>query len=192
MNETEVTVVGRLVADPEHRTSRAGLTFTTFRMATNARRRTKEGVYVDGPTSYYNVATYRSLGVNTHTSMRKGDPVVVRGRLTIRDFQRADESWGSSAEIDAYSVGHDLTWGTTEYTKAGRTGDGAAAVAGAEGYDQMGHRIEQGESVPWGAPVAPGVAPGGAMGEEPPVGAEASEGEGSAVEESEDAETVPV
>ena len=41
MNETNVTVVGRVVADPEHRQTRAGLQFTTFRVASTVRRRTK-------------------------------------------------------------------------------------------------------------------------------------------------------
>ncbi len=160
MNETELTVAGRLVADPEHRTTRAGLQFTTFRLATNARRRTKEGVYVDGPTSFYNVATYRSLGINAHSSLRKGDPVVVHGRLTINDFQRADESWGSSAQIDAYTVGHDLTYGTTQYSKAGRSADQAGVVAGQGGYEQMVEGIEHGDVQPWGAPPATDEAKG--------------------------------
>lgn len=166
MNETELTVAGRLVADPEHRTTRAGVQFTIFRLATNARRRNREGVFVDGPTSYYNVATYRSLGMNSHTSLHKGDPVVVRGRLTINDFQRADDSWGSSADIDAYSVGHDLTFGTTEYVKSGRGGDPAAQAAGEGGYDRLKERLEQEEGQDgqsWGAP--PVMA--GAKGEPP-------------------------
>lgn len=162
MNETELTVAGRLVADPEHRTTRAGVQFTTFRLATNPRRRNREGVFVDGPTSYYNVATYRSLGMNSHTSLHKGDPVVVKGRLTINDFQRADESWGSSADIDAYSVGHDLTFGTTEYLKAGRGGDPAAQAAGEGGYDRMKERLEQ-DGQSWGLPPVTS----GAKGESP-------------------------
>ncbi|UUZ43885.1 single-stranded DNA-binding protein [Janibacter limosus] len=83
MNETVITVCGRVVADPEHRSTGAGTQFTTFRVASTVRRRNREGVFVDGPTSFYNVAAYRSVGMNSHTSLRKGDPVVVYGRLTI-------------------------------------------------------------------------------------------------------------
>ncbi|NYF99231.1 single-stranded DNA-binding protein [Janibacter cremeus] len=173
MNETELTVAGRLVADPEHRTTRAGVQFTTFRLATNARRRNREGVFIDGPTSYYNVATYRSLGMNSHTSLHKGDPVVVRGRLTINDFQRADESWGSSADIDAYSVGHDLTFGTTEYAKSGRGSDPAKEAAGEGGYTRMKERLEESDGQSWGLPPVTADAKGespsfsGAVPEEP-------------------------
>lgn len=157
MNETTLTVAGRLVADPEHRTTRSGMQFTTFRLATNARRRNREGVFVDGPTSYYNVATYRSLGMNAKTSLRKGDPVVVRGRLTINDFQRGDDSWGSSADIDAFSVGHDLTFGTTEYAKSGRHGDTAAQAAGEGGYTRMMERLEESDGQTWGMPPVPSL-----------------------------------
>lgn len=121
MNETNVTIVGRVVADPEHRETRAGLQFTTFRVASTVRRRSKEGVYVDAGTSFYNVAAYRSLGMNAHASIRKGDPVVVHGRQQVNTWQRSDGSWGSSVEVEALTLGHDLTFGTTSYAKAVRS-----------------------------------------------------------------------
>lgn len=174
MNETELTVAGRVVADPEHRTTRTGMQFTTFRIASTVRRRNREGVYVDGPTSFYNVAAYRSLGMNSHTSLHKGDPVVVHGRLTISTWQRADESWGSSADIEAVSVGHDLTFGTTEYAKVVRGGvDSAAQAAGEPGYAAMAERIAGSDGPSWGATPA-----SGAGGEEP---SSTDEGEGSEV-----------
>jgi single-strand DNA-binding protein len=169
MNETVITVCGRVVADPEHRSTRAGTQFTTFRVASTVRRRNREGVFVDGPTSFYNVAAYRSVGMNSHTSLRKGDPVVVYGRLTINTWQRVDESWGSSPEVEAITVGHDLTFGTTEYAKAGRgAADAAAQEASQHGYAMMTDRLESGEGQRWGAPVdAPsGEAAGDDMGED--------------------------
>lgn len=143
MNETEVTIAGRVVADPEHRTTRAGMQFTTFRLASTVRRRNREGVYVDGATSFYNVAAYRALGMNSHVSLRKGDPVLVHGRVTINNWQRADESYGSSAEVEALSIGHDLTFGTTEYTKTVRGAvDAIAEHQARQGYEEMIDRLE--------------------------------------------------
>lgn len=153
MNETEITVSGRVVADPEHRTTRSGMQFTTFRIASTVRRRNREGVFVDGPTSFYNVAAFRSLGMNSHESLRKGDPVVVHGRITITTWQRADESWGSSGDIEALSVGHDLTFGTTEYAKVARGAvDTAAQEAGQSGYTAMVERVTGSDGPSWGAP----------------------------------------
>lgn len=152
MNETEITVGGRVVADPEHRTTKGGIQFTIFRIASTVRRRSREGVWVDGPTSFYNVATYRALGVNAHRSLGKGDPVVVHGRLTINDWQRADGSWGSSADIEAMSVGHDLTFGTTEYAKAQRgAGDAEALAASQAGFERMRTRMEESDEPGWGS-----------------------------------------
>lgn len=151
MNETEVTIAGRVVADPEHRTTRAGMQFTTFRLASTVRRRNREGVYVDGATSFYNVAAYRALGMNSHVSLRKGDPVLVHGRVTINNWQRADESYGSSAEVEALSIGHDLTFGTTEYTKAVRgVVDATAEHQARQGYEEMVDRLEGEEGRGWG------------------------------------------
>lgn len=159
MNEAQLTVSGRVVADPEHRTTRTGMQFTTFRMASTVRRRTKEGVYVDVSTSFYNVAAFRSLGMNAHASLRKGDPVVVHGRLTINTWQRADESWGSSAELEAISLGHDLTYGTTAYTKAGRSMvDDGADEASRRSLTEMTARIADGDDPGWGASSTAGEA----------------------------------
>ena len=45
-------------------------------------------------------------------SVRRGEHVVVAGRLRIRDWHNADKN-GTAIEIEADSVGHDLTWCTT-------------------------------------------------------------------------------
>ena len=153
MHETDLTIEGRVVADPEHRTTRAGMQFTTFRVASTVRRRNREGVYVDGPTSFYNVAAFRALGMNALASLRKGDPVLVHGRITINTWQRADESYGTSAEVEALSIGHDLTYGTTEYAKTVRGAvDATAERQAQQGYDEMVDRLEDGGDPGWGTP----------------------------------------
>ena len=157
MNETEVTIGGRVVADPEHRTTRAGMRFTTFRVASTTRRRTREGVFVDGPTSFYNVAAYRSLGMNVHDSLHKGDPVVVHGRQTVNSWQRADESWGTSVEVEATAVGHDLRYVTSVCDKANRGGvDHAAEEASRRSEEEMRERISRSDEPAWGAGATPG------------------------------------
>jgi single-strand DNA-binding protein len=121
MNESYITVTGRVVADPESRTTRTGVPFAAFRLASTVRRlnpKTRE--YEDGGTSFYNVTAFRSLGANVANSLRKGEPVVVYGRLRVNQWLRQDNSHATSVEIDAYSVGHDLSWGTTELQRVTR------------------------------------------------------------------------
>jgi len=121
MNESYITVTGRVVADPESRTTRNGVPFAAFRLASTVRRpnpKTRE--YEDAGTSFYNVTAFRSLGSNVAHSLKKGEPVVVYGRLRVNQWMRQDNTHATSVEIDAYNVGHDLSWGTTSLTRVNR------------------------------------------------------------------------
>jgi single-strand DNA-binding protein len=121
MNEIYATVQGRVVATPESRITRGGVPFTAFRLASTVRRpnpQTRE--YEDGPTNFFSVTAFRTLGANVGNSLKKGDPVVVYGRMRVNQWMRSDNIPATSVEIDAYSVGHDLTWGTTELVRVSR------------------------------------------------------------------------
>ncbi len=136
MYETHVTVQGRLVADPVVKQGRSG-PFTVFRVAQSERHpdRGEPGRWTDSEPSFYDVTVFRGLGENSARSLRKGHPVVVYGKQRIRQFRRDDGSYGATVELDAYSLGHDLRWGVTSYT---RNGDLAPSLpepaAGAGGF----------------------------------------------------------
>ena len=121
MNEIYVTVSGRLVASPEKRNTKSGVPFASFRLASTVRRpNPANGQYEDGPTNFVNVTAFRALGANAANSLKKGEPVVVYGRMRVNQWMRADNIPTTSVEIDAYSIGHDLTWGTTTFEKVTR------------------------------------------------------------------------
>ena len=121
MNESYITVVGRVVADPQSRTTRTGVPFAAFRLASTVRRPSREtGQYEDAGTSFYNVTAFRALGANVANSLKKGEPVVVHGRIRVNQWMRHDNTHATSVEIDAYSVGHDLSWGTSELRRVAR------------------------------------------------------------------------
>ena len=52
--------------------------------------------------------------------MRRGDPVVVHGRLTVNTWTNQQGVEVSSLEIEAIHVGHDLTRGTSAFTRTPR------------------------------------------------------------------------
>jgi single-strand DNA-binding protein len=117
MNETYVTVSGNVVGDPVVRATRANVPFVTFRVASNVRRVDfKTGEYIDAGTNFVNVTAFRALGVNLSNSLKKGEPVIVYGRMRINQWVNGERT-GTTVEIDAYNVGHDLTWGQTVFTK---------------------------------------------------------------------------
>ena len=117
MNDT-ITLTGFVATAPRHLVTSGGLPITSFRMATNQRRYDKaKNSWVDGDTNWYTINTYRQLAVNTAGAISKGDPVVVHGRLRIRDWEN-DKSKGTNIEVEAESLGHDLLFGTTSFTRS--------------------------------------------------------------------------
>ena len=116
MSDT-ITINGLIATTPKHVVTAEGLPITTFRLASAQRRFDKQTEkWVDSATNWYTVTAFRQLAINSVPSLQKGDRVVVSGRLRIRDWQN-DERNGTSVEIEAETIGHDLFWGTAVFTR---------------------------------------------------------------------------
>ncbi|SEN23698.1 single-stranded DNA-binding protein [Actinacidiphila rubida] len=117
MNETLLTVVGNVATEPETQVTATGVSVTRFRLATTTRRFDAErGAWTDGPTSFYTVRAWRALAGNIKDSVCLGEPLVVQGRLRIREEEVEGRRF-VSAEIDAQSLGHDLSRGVARFTR---------------------------------------------------------------------------
>ena len=118
MNETLVTVVGNVATQPEIRKSETGAFSARFRLATTVRRWDRErAAWADGHTSFYTVRAWRQLGENVAGSVSVGEPLLVQGRLRVREERGAEGQRWTSAEIDAVAVGHDLSRGTSAFRR---------------------------------------------------------------------------
>ncbi|MYS24850.1 single-strand DNA-binding protein [Streptomyces sp. DvalAA-14] len=134
MNETLVTVVGNVATEPETHVTATGVPMTRFRLATTARRWDAErGGWTDGSTSFFTVRAWRNLAGNVKESIGLGEPLLVQGRLRIREEEKDGRRY-LSAEIEAVSVGHDLSRGLSRFTR------GAPAPAAARGERTDQHR----------------------------------------------------
>jgi single-strand DNA-binding protein len=127
MNETLVTVVGNVATEPETQVTATGVQLTRFRLATATRRFDAErGAWTDGPTSFYTVRAWRTLAGNVKESVGLGQPLVVQGRLRIREDEKDGRRY-LSAEIEAVVVGHDLTRGVACFSRTAQTATVPAA-----------------------------------------------------------------
>jgi single-strand DNA-binding protein len=113
-----ITVTGLVATTPRHLVTSEGLPITSFRLASTQRRfdRTQEK-WIDADTNWFTITGFRQLATNLVGSVAKGDRVVVTGRLKIRDWENGERT-GTTVEIDADAVGHDLTWGTASFTRS--------------------------------------------------------------------------
>jgi single-strand DNA-binding protein len=155
MNESFVTVVGNVVSDPISRPTKVGRPFASLRIASTTRRWDAEKrAFVDGSTNFLNVVAFNALAANVMTSVKKGHPVVVYGRLRVNQWETEKGEPRTSAEIDAFTIGHDLTRGQVEFSRPPRlqldTNDRLAdpaiqdtfhgEAAGDDGSDESGLR----------------------------------------------------
>jgi len=111
------TITGLVATTPRHLITPDGLPITSFRLASSNRRYDRaKGEWVDGETNWFTITAFRTLAVNVHKSIGKGDRIIVSGELRVRDWDNG-ERVGTSVEVEASSVGHDLSWGTSVFTR---------------------------------------------------------------------------
>jgi single-strand DNA-binding protein len=132
MSDSTITVRGWLGADVSLR--KAGdVPVASFRLACTPRKYNRRtDTWSDGMTQWYEVTTWRGLAENCASSLRRGDPVVVHGRLETRTYVNANNVEVLTFEIDAVHVGHDLSRGTAVFTRSQRETPAAEEVAAEE------------------------------------------------------------
>ena len=119
MNESYVTLQGWVGADVDVRDV-GDTQCASFRVGSTPRY-LKNGTWVDGQTSWFTVNCWRALGKNVSESVKRGDAVVVHGRVRVDVWEREGQPSSVSWILDATFVGHDLTKGTSSFAKSTRT-----------------------------------------------------------------------
>ncbi len=117
MNESHITVCGNVATVPDVRNGKAtGAPFTVFNVAQNRSRREPNGDIVQTGTSFFEVIAFRALGHNVIDSIGIGDPIVVHGKFRAKEWESGDKK-GTNVQIEAMSIGPDLRFGTSVFTK---------------------------------------------------------------------------
>ncbi len=101
-----VTLVGFVAQDPKQRLTRDGTRVTDLRVGATPRiqdRATNE--WRDADTTYYDVTCWRRLGDHVRASMRKGDPVIVKGRFKANSWEDKNGQTRVGIAILADTVG---------------------------------------------------------------------------------------
>ncbi len=97
-----ITVMGRLVADPELRTTPSGVTVATFRIACDRDFKNKQTG--ERETDFINIVAWRATAEFISRYFTKGRMAVVEGRLQIRPYTDRDGNKRTAAEVVAENV----------------------------------------------------------------------------------------
>jgi len=132
MSQTQITVVGNVVDSPVRRRAGTG-EVTKFRMAATDRYfDSAAGQWVDGDTFYVDVDAWSALGASVSSSVFKGDPVVVTGKIATSEYE-VDGAKRSRPVVRAFAVGHDLGRGSAVFKRTPKAAEQPAS--GPEGGD---------------------------------------------------------
>lgn len=148
-----VTVVGWVASNPREVVG-DGVPFTSFRLATTPRwYDNRAAMWTDGRTEWITVKAFRDVAFNVASSVRKGDPVLVLGRLRTEEWA-GENGPRTTLVLDASALGHDLTRGRTSFARsvhvsADRSTDSEDEPGGAGSGD--GGAVD-----PWAGPTAVG------------------------------------
>ncbi|WP_424213726.1 single-stranded DNA-binding protein [Streptomyces sp. BI20] len=114
---TYVTLVGCAATAVDFRDAPSG-PLARFRLAVSPRVLDRRSdTWSSAPTSFYTVWIRRALARHAASSVSIGDPLVVHGSLRVWSG-RGEERGGAEAVVDAMTVGHDLSRGTSAFRRA--------------------------------------------------------------------------
>jgi single-strand DNA-binding protein len=117
MHETYVTLCGWLGGNVDLRDA-GGVPVASFRVASTPRRyQRRTETWEDGETQWYTVNAWRTLGEHCAASLRRGDPVVVHGKLSAHTWTTKAGVEVTTFDVEAALVGHDLNRGTSEFRR---------------------------------------------------------------------------
>lgn len=160
-----LTIIGNVATDPVLGRTPSGIPVTNFRVASSQRRfDNSTQQWIETSTNWYSIAAFRQLAEHAKASLRSGDSVIVTGRLKIRNWE-ANGKHGTSVDIDADTIGHDLRWGTAAYARAARSASvenrAQATAEASAGQEEEENAVDPDEAMALSAAVwtTPDAAP---------------------------------
>ncbi|MEU7936030.1 single-stranded DNA-binding protein [Microbispora bryophytorum] len=123
--DTQITIVGNLVDDPELRFTPTGQAVARFRIASTPRfldRQTNE--WKDGEGLFLTCNVWRQAAENVAESLQRGMRVIVQGRLRQRSYETKEGEKRTVYEVEVDEVGPSLRNATAKVNKTSRQGGG--------------------------------------------------------------------
>jgi single-strand DNA-binding protein len=136
--DTQITIIGNLVDDPELRYTPTGQAVAKFRVASTPRYLDKTtNEWKDGDSLFLSCNVWRQAAENVAESLQRGMRVIVSGRLRQRSYETKEGEKRTVYEIEADEVGPSLRNASAKVTRSSRSG-GSSFGGGQSGGGQSG------------------------------------------------------
>jgi single-strand DNA-binding protein len=157
--DTQITIAGNLVDDPELRFTPTGQPVARFRVASTPRfRDNATGEWKDGDSLFLTCNVWRQAAENVAESLTRGMRVILSGRLRQRSYETKEGEKRTVYEVEVDDVGPSLRNASAKVNRAARS-NGSGNGGGRAGGGQGGSGDE---TDPWAADS------GGGYSDEPP------------------------
>jgi len=146
--DTQITIVGNLVDDPQLRYTPTGQAVANFRVASTPRfldKNTNE--WKDGDSLFLSCNVWRQAAENVAESLQRGMRVIVSGRLRQRSYETKEGEKRTVYEIEVDEVGPSLRNASAKVVRSSRAtggqgsggqGSGGQGSGGQGGYGSSG------------------------------------------------------
>ena len=172
--DTQITISGNLVDDPELRFTPAGQPVARFRVASTPRFKDNQtGEWKDGDSLFLTCNVWRQAAENVAESLTRGMRVIVSGRLRQRSYETKEGEKRTVYEVEVDDVGPSLRNASAKVNRVARSGAGDGGYGGGQrssggrssGGGQGGGYGGGGEPDPWASDSS---SSGGGYSDEPP------------------------
>ena len=151
--DTQITIAGNLVDDPELRYTPTGQAVAKFRVASTPRfRDNQSGEWKDGDSLFLTCNVWRQAAENVAESLQRGMRVIVQGRLRQRSYETREGEKRTVYEVEVDDVGPSMRNASAKVTKSNRSSGGGGFGGGQGGGQSGGQGGGQGGSGGYGGP----------------------------------------
>jgi len=137
--DTQITIAGNLVDDPELRFTPAGQPVARFRVASTPRfRDNNTGEWKDGDSLFLTCNVWRQAAENVAESLTRGMRVIVSGRLRQRSYETKEGEKRTVYEVEVDDVGPSLRNASAKVNRVARSGGDGGYGGGQRGQGGQG------------------------------------------------------
>ena len=151
--DTQITIAGNLVDDPELRFTSAGQPVARFRVASTPRfRDNATGEWKDGDSLFLTCNVWRRAAENVAESLTRGMRVIVSGRLRQRSYETKEREKRTVYEVEVDDVGPSLRNASAKVNRVTRTRTESGTARSSSSQSSSGPGVAD----PWASEAAGG------------------------------------